>query len=67
MPMILRMIGSSKTISEESYVSIHRKVEGRKDPKDHLDPKECKDGKDNKDARDAKIPIPTQDGRYNDF
>jgi hypothetical protein len=31
MPRILRMIGSSKTISEESYVSIHRKVEGRKD------------------------------------
>jgi hypothetical protein len=29
---ILRMFGSSKTISEESYVRIYRKVEGRKDP-----------------------------------
>jgi hypothetical protein len=32
MERIIRMLGSSKTISEESYVSIHRKVEGWKDP-----------------------------------
>jgi hypothetical protein len=29
---IIGMPGSSKTILEESYVSIHRKGEGRKDP-----------------------------------